>query len=350
MKEEKQLTIKDFILIVKDWFYYFLQFWKLICIAGFLGGALGVVIAIFDKPVYIAELTLALEDKNAGNPMAGLASQFGVELGGAGSGGAFSGENNIELLKSRSLIEKTLLTPVWIDGREDLLVNRFIEFNKLREKWAEDPYMSDVVYYKGEPREKFGIKKDSVLFQIYKQIKKKSLNVSRLDKKLTIIKIDVKSQDELFAKLFTEVLVETASRLYIETKTKRSKTNLDIIEARLDSVRRELDKSIYGAAISKDQNTMTIRAAGNIQSAKKQLNVQVLTTMYGELIKNSEMAKYTLLRDEPLVQVIDTPILPLERKKKGKTMGLIGGGIVGGSLSLLFLWGRRNWLRLMQES
>jgi hypothetical protein len=349
MTQEKQLTIRDVVLISKDWFSYFIKFWKLIVIAGFLGAGIGFLIAYMDKPVYTAELTLALEEKNTGSPYAGIASQFGVDLGAAGGGGAFSGDNNIELLKSRSLIEKSLLTPVMIDGKEQLLINRYIDFNELRDGWKEKPDLKDIVYTAGEPRENFGIKKDSILYQIYKHIKMECLSVARIDKKVTIIRIDMKSQDQLFAKAFTEVLVETASAFYIQTKTKRSKTNLDILEARLDSVKQELDKSMYGAAASKDQNILTIRAAANIQSAKKQLNVQVLTTMYGELIKNTEMAKYALLRDEPLVQIIDRPVLPLDKKKKGKLMGLIVGGMTGGFIILAILWLKRMWAKVMGD-
>lgn len=333
-----EISLKEIILKGIEWSRYFLLSWKLIVCISLLCACLGLIIALFDKPIYTAELTLALEDKGSGGgSYAGLASQFGLDIGGGG-GGAFNGENNIELLKSRYLVERTLLTPVVINGKEDLLVNRYLEFNKLSEKWAKNPTLANVKYVINEPRNNFGIAKDSVLHSIYKEVKTKGLSVTKIDKKLAIIKVVFKSKDELFAKLFTEVLVKTASEFYVQTKTKKSKSNLDILQHRLDSVKRELDREIYGAALSKDKNMNTIRAEGNIQSAKKQLNVQVLTTMYGELIKNTELAKYTLMRDEPLIQIIDTPILPLEKQKKGKLVSLILGGFLGGFLTVFYLW------------
>ncbi len=44
-------------------------------------------------------------------------------------------------------------------------------------------------------------------------------------------------------------------------------------------------------------------------------NVEVLNTMYLELVKNIAVSKLTLLNQAPIIQVIDKPILPLEDQK-----------------------------------
>ena len=44
-------------------------------------------------------------------------------------------------------------------------------------------------------------------------------------------------------------------------------------------------------------------------------NVEVLNTMYLELVKNIEVSKLTLLNQTPIIQVIDRPTLPLEDTK-----------------------------------
>src|SRR5690606_18825783 len=68
---------------------------------------------------------------------AGLASQFGINLGGLGhSGGFFEGDNIMKFLLSRSMIEKTLLSEAQFDGKPVLLVNRYVEFQGLRQQWA----------------------------------------------------------------------------------------------------------------------------------------------------------------------------------------------------------------------
>jgi len=337
MNNEDEITLKEIILLIVRWFEFFLSKWKVILILGILGSVLGFTLAFLSKPIYTAKLTFALEEKGSGGSYAGIASQFGLDIGGGG-GGAFSGDNSIELLKSRYLIEDALLTPVVIEGKRDLLVNRYINYNKLDIAWDENPRLTDIVFNENEPRGGFSVAKDSLLEFVYKSIKQTSLNVYKTDKKLSIIEVKVKSNDQIFAKLFTEVLVSTSSKFYIETKTKRSRQNLDVLENRLDSVKRELDKEIYGVALNKDNNLNTIRAKANVSTAKKQLNIQVLTTMYGELVKNTELAKYTLMREEPLIQIIDSPILPLERTNRSKRIWLILGGILGGISGMLYFW------------
>ena len=89
-----ELTLKEFIEVVNIWFTYFLSKWKIIVLIGVTGSALGYAKAYFDKPIYVAELTLALEDKGGPSAYSGIASQFGIDIGGS-SGGAFSGDNNI---------------------------------------------------------------------------------------------------------------------------------------------------------------------------------------------------------------------------------------------------------------
>lgn len=332
-----EITLKELVQKISEWAKYFKSKWKLIVLGGFVGATIGFTIAYIDKPTYTAELTLALEEKGGGSSYAGLASQFGIDIGGVG-GGAFSGENTIELMKSRNIIEKALLTAMEIEGRKELLINRYITFNGWREQWeAKRPDLLGITYAENENRSSFGLKKDSILYAACKAIKQNNLVVDKIDKKLSIIKVTVKSGDELFAKYFTEVLVNAASNLYIQTKTRKSKHNLEVLESKLDSVQNELNKNLYGAAQTKDQNLNVIRAKGNVNSTKQQLNIQILSTMYTELVKNTEMAKYSLMREEPLVQVIDSPILPLEKSQLRKLSTTFIGATMGTVLALMVL-------------
>jgi uncharacterized protein involved in exopolysaccharide biosynthesis len=50
-----------------------------------------------------------------------------------------------------------------------------------------------------------------------------------------------------------------------------------------------------------------------------------------------ELSKVSLRKETPLVQLIDRPILPLEKEKLGKKKALILGGFLGGFLTVLYL-------------
>jgi uncharacterized protein involved in exopolysaccharide biosynthesis len=72
-------------------------------------------------------------------------------------------------------------------------------------------------------------------------------------------------------------------------------------------------------------------------SAKRQVDVQANTAILTELIKQVEMAKVTLRKDTPLIQIIDRPILPLPKERFGKAKGILLGGILAGFISVLGL-------------
>jgi uncharacterized protein involved in exopolysaccharide biosynthesis len=69
--------------------------------------------------------------------------------------------------------------------------------------------------------------------------------------------------------------------------------------------------------------------------------VQANTAILTELVKQTELAKVTLRKETPLIQVIDRPILPLPEEKFGKVKGLILGGIIAGFLMSIVLILRR---------
>jgi hypothetical protein len=318
---EEEVGIRELIIKIIEWKKYLMSKWKIILALGLTGGILGFTYASFQKKVYEAELSYALEEKGSSlSSYAGIASQFGFDLG-KGDGGAFSGDNILELIKSRLIIERTLLTEVSFNGKKDLLVNRYIESNKIKLKNKEE-----IRYAPQQPREQYSILQDSVLNFIYTRIVKYDLTATRLDKKMVIFNIKVSSEDELFAKIFTELLVKNVSEFYIQTKTKKIRANIVLLENKIDSVKSKLDTEMYGAAQNQDENQNSIRAQVRIPLAKKQISVQLLTTLYGELVKNAELSKLTLMREEPLIQIIDRPILPLKYKKPGRFFFFLGGG------------------------
>ena len=59
--------------------------------------------------------------------------------------------------------------------------------------------------------------------------------------------------------------------------------------------------------------------------------------MYGESIKNLEIADFSLKNKTPFIQIIDRPFAPLTPIFKSKLMAIIKGGFLGGFLGITFL-------------
>ena len=344
--QDDEISLKELILKLKEWTDFLLGKWKLLLLAGILGGAIGVGYAFLQKPVYTATLTYALEDEKSGGGLSGamgLASSLGFDLGGGSGGGAFAGSNLMELMHSRSLIEKTLLAPVEIGGKTTNLVTYYIDLNELKEGWAKKPELASLSFPVSANRVGFTRVQDSVLGSIYSTIDKTQFTITQKDKKVSIGTIEVKSEDETFAKKFCESLVKEVTSFYIDTKSKKAKMNVAILEKQSDSIRAELNAAITGVAVAND-NTFSLNPALNVKrspSAQRQVDVQANSAILTQLVANLEMAKVALRKETPLVQIIDAPILPLKKDKVSKLKSLILGGFLGGFLVVIALIGKK---------
>ena len=341
-----EISLKELIKKGKEWFFYLLSYWKIIVLAGVIGAAIGLVYSLKSKPVYTARLSFVVEDdKSAGGGLSGalgLASSLGLDMGG-GSSSVFSGSNLIEFFKSRKMVEQTLLTPVKKSGKMISLAEMYIQNNKWRQKWNDNPKFAAIQFLPYADRTGFNRVQDSILGGIYSSLSKGNLLVSQKDKKISIISIDMTSENELFAKYFTEALAKTVSDFYVATKSKKARLNMAILEKQTDSIRRELNGAITGVAAAND-NTFGLNPALNVRrapSARKQVDVQANTAILTELVKQTELAKVTLRKETPLIQIIDRPILPLEKVRFGKAKGILMGGILAGFLIVFGLIARR---------
>jgi hypothetical protein len=341
-----EISLKELIEKGKEWFSYLLSQWKVIVLAGIVGAVLGLTYSFLKKPVYTASLSFALEDEKGGGgglgSALGLASSLGLDLGGGG-GSIFTGSNLTELFKSRAMVEQTLLSPVLVDGKKISLAEMYIQTNEWRDQWKGKPQYEKIQFLPDTKRKYFTRVHDSILGVMYRDLSKTGLVVGQKDKKIAIITIDVSSTNELFSKYFTEALVQVVSNFYVTTKSKKARMNMDILERQTDSIRRELNGAITGVAVAND-NTFGLNPAMNVRrapSARRQVDVQANTAILTELVKQTELAKVTLRKETPLIQVIDQPILPLKKEKVSKIKGLFFGVILAAFLVLVYLTVRR---------
>lgn len=344
-QETEEISLKELIQQIGETWAYLKTQWVKLLLMGLLGGLGGFFYAKYQKPEYTAKLTFALAE--GGDKVGGLgsiASQFGVDLGGS-SGGAFSGDNLLELMKSRLLIEKTLLTAVDSNGKQKLLINQYSDFHKPKKPKSRKPTDPVAVTFKEDQvdQERFSLAQDSFLGKVCADLAKDHLTVSKVDKKLAIVSVTFKGKDEWFAKHFTQVLTQNVTEFYVETKTRQMRKNVTMMEHKVDSVKQALGRAMYGVASEVDGNQFLVRGVAKVPQAKKQLEIQVLSTMYGELLKNLELSRALMAKEQPLIQLIDQPRFPLEKKKTSKIVATTGGSIITFFIIVSYLLLIRWW-------
>ncbi|MNQ33460.1 hypothetical protein D3C85_468920 [compost metagenome] len=215
----------------------------------------------------------------------------------------------------------------------------YIQNNKWRKDWNDNPKFRSIQFLPNANQTKFTRIQDSIMGVMYQNLSQGGLTVAQKDKKISIVNIDVSSTNELFAKYFCETLAKQVGKFYVETKSKKARINMAILEHQVDSIRGQLNGAITGVAVAND-NTFNLNPALNVRrapSARRQVDVQANTAILTELVKQSELAKVTLRKETPLIQVIDRPILPLAKARFGKAKGIILGGFLGGFFIVAFL-------------
>lgn len=328
-----EMSFEETISSLKRMFKFFISKIFIIVLAAFLFSLTGFFYSWYKGPVYRATLNFVSENSNTDglSGYAGIASQFGIDIGG-GRGGAFEGDNLIEVLKSRRLVCNTLLSPISDKDTTRLLIELYI-YNHFKGAALDSIKSINFVSNKGVPNRRV----DSILNGIYNQIVKGGgLVIEKKDKKLNFILLTFDDKNEIFAKLFVEKLASNAIAFFTEYKTKKATNNLHLLENQCDSLRGLLHQNLNGVAEISDLNVNPLKQIIKSDVQKKQIDVQTSTVMYSELLKQYALAKVSLQKETPLIQIIDSPVLPLKKVNLGKLATAIISGILGFVLILIY--------------
>ena len=347
MEEDKKsgsnISFKEIWAVVCEYVAYLWSKKIIVIICGVSFGILGLVYSWVRKVDYTSTYIFSIEggSGSGGSSFSSLSSLFGF---GGGSMGAFSGDNLVELMKTRAMVEKTLLREV--PGMEEKM--NFMEYcllvDSARVKCGEEEKkpgvvtVCDVTFPLGQERKTFTRAQDSILMATACELAK-NISVAKNDKKLSFVTFSFVYGDEDFSKRFADAFVDEVSSFYVDTKTALSRKNIASFQKQADSIRREYDMALSSRAYYADENVNAARQVVGVQIQKKQTDIQILGTAYAEMIKNIEVLKLDLAKESPLIQIIQEPILPLENNKMRKLKGLVGGGFLGGFLSCLILCG-----------
>ena len=317
--------------VIQRFLNYFISQYKIILYITLITSALGLLYGKLQPSTFKATSTFIVEDKSGkgGGGLSGLASQFGIDVGGLTGGGAglFDGDNILEIIKSRSIIEKVLLTkmeePSSLKGQT--IADYYIQINNLAPAFeSKNINVKSLNFASLTEGAKHTIQQDSILYILYSRINK-NLNVEKKNKKSTIITLEVVSGDQVFSKTFAEQLLKQTSDLYIDIKTGNLSRSIDRIQQKADSLQRSLS-NIY-------QNSFQINSSRTeISNRDKTFS----STLYAEVVKNLETLKLSLINQTPVIQVLDTPKYPLFDQRTPARYSLIIGFAIGFVLSFFY--------------
>ncbi len=353
LEEEDIVSLEDLIKYAKIYWQYIWRFKWIVVAVGIVGGIIGVAYAALKTVRYTAHYSFSVNSgsSSGSSGIGSLASLMGISVG--GSGELFSGDNVLEIIRSRELVDRTLLSATEYQGDSITFMEYALIVDSVRAKCEEEAAQKvenengeetkisvcDVHYPYGQLRETLTREQDSILMQKATELLKTCVVASRRDKKLAFMDYDFTYTDEAFAKAFAKAHLEACTKFYVDMRTQSLIDNIDRFQTRADSTRKELDRALVRRAVYLDENRNASGLYISSQSQKIETDIQVLSATYAEIVKNVEVLKLDLVKEKPLITIVDKPRLPLTNDKKSKLKMLISGGFIGGFLACLGIIG-----------
>ncbi|WP_290795049.1 hypothetical protein [Flavihumibacter sp. UBA7668] len=316
------ITLRDLLEKLQLMFLFLLKNWWKIGAVAFCGAMIGYLAFTLQKPRFDAACTFVLEERQSGvGGLGGLASQFGIDIGsitGGGGNGMFTGDNIFEILNSQIILKEVLLSKISTKTDSVSLADRYLEISKLKAAWAGIPKLDSIEFGTKKEIGELSVVEDSVLNIIYASIVKNNLAVERVSKKGTLIKTTVSSIDPEFSRHLVQRVVHGSHDYYINMKTFITKSNITRLQKKADSLLSLLTNRTYGAAQLQLNDPNPALRALMVPAELASRDKAVVATLYGEVVKNLEIARTTQMMQTPILQILDAPPLSLNDNKRGK--------------------------------
>ncbi len=341
--ESDEITLKELILKIKGYAAEVFHNWKLAGLITMPFLAFFLYKAFTTPPTYKANLTFMLNEDTGGgfSGVSGILGSLGL---GGGGGGKYSLDKILELSRSRQIIEKALFTNCNYNGQDDFFANHLIREYKLHEKgWAKDTALQQFMFTNGNTAV-FSKRENKALMGLYGmlvQTTKGALFTSSFEKNSGIMTFSVNSTSEDLSIELVKTIFAKLSDFYILNAVQKEQETYALLKSKVDSIKYLL----YGkeAGLAKFDDSNLFLQEQTVQLPKKRLNrdVQMLTLMYGEAIKNLEVAEFALNNKRPFLQAIDFPISPIKPEKISKVKNGLLGLCIGLMVGALFIIARK---------
>jgi uncharacterized protein involved in exopolysaccharide biosynthesis len=339
MADDQIKTVKmaELMDAVKHFITYLLRNIKWLLLTVVFTTVISIAFFFTQKPAYKGTVTFILEEKSSGmsGGLSGIASQFGFDIGGlSGNSGMFAGDNILDILKSRMIVEKVLLSKVDSSkgASSPTMIDLYLVFSGLKSKWEnKSPELAGISYANLAADQPHSLVQDSILNVVYDKLIRKQVTAERLNKKGSIIKVVTSSGNQVFSKTCTERLLAETKKLYIDVKTSTSAANVRRLEMRADSLMVVLNDKSYKAASQQLVDANSAFKSAAVPAEVSQRDKMVNYTIYTEVVKNLELSRMALANQTPAIQLLDYSRFPLEDSRLPLFI-LVAIGIVAGCM------------------
>lgn len=335
---ESEVTLADIIRTVQDYIRYLFRKWYWILGAILLGILAAFAYVQFQTITYLAEITFVTNQENqrGGNSiLASTLASFGISGGESGSGETSRYSKIIALSQSRKIQFAALLDSVVLEGKDDLLINHISKKYDLQAEWE----VQDPVQFTNIAPDSMDLTHRRYLKRIYNKIAagNSPLYLIEFDNTSQMMKMQTQTIDQDLSIALVHSLYEKLSEFYILQSTAKGEEIVSTLTFRKDSLENVLQNQQVKLAVATDRaRGMTYRTQ-QTNRLDLDVDVSITRTMYMEIVRNLETARFNLENIRPVFSIIDSPLKPLNTNRQNQTMLMIIFGIVSAVLITMAL-------------
>jgi hypothetical protein len=340
---QDELTLKEFILVIQEYFVYFLQKWYWVVLGALVVGGIFFYNAYTTPVNYDASLTFMMNNDKGGGIGAGAI------LGSLGLGGGEGGKASklLQLGKSRKVLGKVLFDSAMINGKTQLVADHIIDIYDYDQDWEENAQLKGFRFGEGMP-----LKSNVVGNEVFKILYRKMIDEDEglislsIDESSGLSDLRANSLDPELSVVLVNQIFKELSEYFVATSISGKQETLAQLSERADSVKIELGIVEARLARFEDRSSQIFLRQNTVKGRELNRQVFILSAMYGEIMKNKETAAFLLANEKPAFNLIDAPLLPLRAIKESLVRALIIGGLLGGVLTTMVLF----FVKLIREA
>ncbi len=292
--------------------------WKLLLRFVFIAAIFGVIIALSTPKTYKSEVVLAPELSSGGlgltDNLADMASNFGIDLGTKSSMDAIYPELYPDIFNSSDFVMGLFNVPVRL--KNDDTPRTYI--HHLTKEWKV-PFWNYPRIWLAEllkPKDTNSVKGGAVDPYKISRIEDDLCNSIRnvilcsIDKKTSIITINVTDQDPMVAAIMADTLQKRLQEYITDYRTSKARTDYEYYLKLLEEAKQDYEKALNAYAKSSDSNMDLVMTYQKTKIEDLENHMQLKFNTYTALNTQLQTAKAKVQERTPAFTIIQKPIMP----------------------------------------
>lgn len=341
---DDEITLKELILKIQEYFREFLRSWWIIGLVCLCTTTFFLYGHFTHIPTYNAELRFVVEgQRGGGGGLSAILGSFGIK-----KGGKLNPYKIIEVGKSNKLFEDIIFTKY--SGDTTVAEKILIEYN-LVNKWSANDEDYQGFYFMNDAMER------PIEKRVFKRLRnlvwggsnngENAISRLTLDEEKGIYTLSTVSTSEKLGVILTNRFYQGIKLFFEEAIFENQKRSGEILAAKADSLNNLRMDKIYQLARFEDRNNGLMFKENSTKAAILRQDIQALAMTYAEVVKNYEMTDVNLKDLQPLFMEIDRPFSPIVPSHSSLLKNLILGLLLGGFLGIMLVTIRKIYKEVM---